>query len=192
MKRGIVLTYHDDNDVSRDTKVYGILIRYDSHEHIFNFTIYLTIGNNGRVAIGTVNTFRTSTIIKNIKVSYTNRVGFYQVIREYNKYLIILKKYAPVLEYFYENCSEEIDKTYIDYDYVLIKGKYLYDPKTKNVINLITGAKSAEISLKKINNHDLKTVRSPYGTLNAFNETCKKVIALNEKIINKSIKILRI
>lgn len=192
MKRGVVLTYHDDNDISRDAKVYGILTRHDSHENIFNFTIYLTIGNNGRVAIGTVNTFRVNTIISNIKISYTDRTGFYQIIREYNKYLIILKKYTSILEYFYENCSEVIDKTYIDCDYALIKGKYLYDPKTKNAINLITGASSSEISLKRVSNCDLKTVRSPYGTLIAFNETCKKVIALNEKIINRSIKILRI
>lgn len=192
MKRGVVLTYHDDNDISRDAKVYGILTRYNSHENIFNFTIYLTIGNNGRTSIGAINAFKVSTIVNNIKISYTNRVGFYQVIRGYNKYLIKLKKYTPILEYFYENCSEVIDKTYIDCDYALIKGKYLYDPKTKNAINLITGASSSDISLKRVSNCDLKTVRSPYGTLIAFNETCKKVIALNEKIINRSIKILRI
>ena len=192
MKRGVILTYHNDNDVSRDTKVYGILARYDSREHILNFTIYLTIGNNGRTSIGAVNTFRVSTIINKIKISYTNRVGFYQMIREYNKYLIKLKKYTPILEYFYENCSEVIDKTYINCDYALVRGKYLYDPKTKNAINLITGASSSDISLKKVSSCDLKTVRGPYGTLIAFNETCKKVIALNEKIINKSIKILRI
>lgn len=192
MKRGVVLTYHDDNDISRDTKVYGILTKYDSREHIFNFTIYLTIGNNGRTSIGAINAFKVSTIINNIKISYTYKIGFYQVIREYNKYLIILKKYIPVLEYFYENCSEVIDKTYINCDYALIKGKYLYDPKTKSAINLITGASSSEISLKKVSSCDLKTVRGPYGGLITFNETCKKVIALNEKIINKSIKILRI
>ena len=192
MKRGVVLTYHNDNDISRDTKVYGILARYDSREHILNFTIYLTIGNNGRTSIGAVNTFRVSTIINKIKISYTDRVGFYQMIREYNKYLIKLKKYTHILEYFYYKCSEVIDKTYIDCDYALVRGKYLYDPKTKNAINLITGASSSDISLKKVSSCDLKTVRGPYGTLIAFNETCKKVIALNEKIINKSIKILRI
>lgn len=192
MKRGVILTYHNDNDISKDVKVYGILARYNSRERILNFTIYLTIGNSGRTSIGAVNTFRVSTIINKIKISYTDRVGFYQVIREYNKYLIKLKKYTPILEYFYENCSEVMDKTYIDCDYALIKGKYLYDPKTKNAINLITGASSSEVSLKKVSSCDLKTVRGPYGTLNAFNETCKKVIALNKKIINKSIKILRI
>ena len=193
MKRGVILTYHNDNDISKDVKVYGILDRHDSREHILNFNIYLTIGNSGRIAIGGVNTFRVSTIMNKIKISYTDRTVFYQVIREYNKYLIKLKKYTSILEYFYENCSEVIDKTYINGDYAFIgRGKYLYDSKTKNTINLITGAKSSEVSLGRISNCDFKTVRGPYDTLIMFNETCKKVIALNEKIINKSIKILRI